>query len=110
MGCDYYIQTKLVIEYKDITGKLFVIYIDLGLKKKYIDQNNDNNDTKSQNFKLELERKITKNNYNKMLYENNKWVKDTYIKKYENYIKKTHREISLILKVYKNFSAWENPN
>lgn len=110
MGCDYYIQNELVIEYEDKNGKINTIFTDRTIKSGYIfiqDKDSDDTETQYKKFNAELERTIKANKYNKMLFENGEWVKESYKTKYEGYLMKTYRDIIKIIKVYKKKSAWE---
>jgi hypothetical protein len=112
MGCDYYIQTELVIEYKDNTGRINTIYTNRKLEKGYIyfyenQDSDDDDETDHEKYKAELERLIKNNTYNKILFENGKWVKESYKGKYETYLRKTFKDIHEFLKVYKKNKAWE---
>ena len=112
MGCDYYIQTQLVIEYLDNLGRFSVIYTDRYIKKGYLfkcsDYDSDNIcETEYQKCKSEIEQKIKENTYNKILFENNAWTKETYKNKFEQRLTKEFKEISNINKIYKKTTAWE---
>lgn len=112
MGCDYYIQTELVIEFRDKDSKICVIHTNIKLEKGYIfsypDQDSDDDfDTQDKKFQVELERRIQQNTYNKMLFENEVWIKESYKTKYEAYLFKTYKDIVKILKIYKKYSAWQ---
>lgn len=112
MGCDYYIQSELVIEYHDKSGRINTIYTNRSVEKGYVfnyqDQDSDDDeDTSYKKFKAEVERRIKNNTYNKMLYENGEWAKESYKRKYEDYLFKTYKDIVKIIKIYKKHSAWE---
>ena len=112
MGCDYYIQKELVIEYLDKTGKIFALYTDRNIEKGYILQSSehdsdDDEDTSYKKYKEEIERRIKYNTYNKILFENGDWVQESYKKKYEQYLLRTYKEIVKIIKIYKKNTAWE---
>lgn len=112
MGCDYYIQTELVIEYEDKNGRLCSIYTNRELQKGYIfnyqDQDSDDDlETSDKKYQAEIERRIAENTYNKILFVNGEWVKESYKKKYEEHLMKTYKEIMKIHKVYKKASAWK---
>jgi hypothetical protein len=112
MGCDYYIQSEFVIEFIDKSGKISFIYTNRGLKKGYIfnynDQDSDDDEeTAFQKYDQEIENKIRKNTYNKMLFEDNTWVKDSYRKKYEERFKRDFIQIKDFIKIYKKFTAWK---
>ena len=112
MGCDYYIQTELVIEFRDKDGKICTIYTNRELQKGYIfsypDQDSDDDmETQDKKYHAELERRIQQHTNNKMLFENDNWIKESYKKKYEDYILKTFNQIHKLKKVYKRTSAWQ---
>lgn len=112
MGCDYYIQKELVIEYRTKNNSINTIYTNRKLEKGYIlyypnQLPDDDDDTDHNKYKAELDRQIEKKTYNKILFENGKWVRRKYKIKYEAYLMKTFGEISEILKVYKKNIAWE---
>ena len=92
MGCDYYIQTELVIEYLDSKGRLSFTYTNRKLEKGYIHEpsdydSDDDWETVSKKYYAEIERRISQNTYNKVLFENDEWIKESYKKNYEVMIK-----------------------
>jgi hypothetical protein len=109
MDLDCYTQSKLVIEYLDKNNVKSVIYTDLKLLKgkisHYLDSDNDDLD---QENRLRIEKRIDKNKYDKMLFENDQWIKKSYKKHYKKSIIKEFKDISKIIKIYKNLSSWEN--
>jgi hypothetical protein len=112
MGCDYYIQKELVIEYQAKNGKIYTIYTNRTIEKGYIfsypnEDSDDDKDTSYTKYRDELEKKITENTYDKILFENGRWIEESYKKKYENYLNETCNNISKLLKVYKKITAWE---
>lgn len=112
MGCDYYIQKELVIEYQAKNGKIYTIYTDRVVQKGFIFNypNEDSDDdmvTANKKYNDELQKKIQENTYNKILFKNGKWVEETYKKKYENSLNETCKDILQLLKVYKKHTAWE---
>ena len=112
MGCDYYIQTTIVIEYLNKMGNKSVIYTNQDITKGYIfsyqdyDSDDDVN-TKHTKYMAELERKINECIYDKVLFENDKWIKESYRKKYEEQLKTEFKEITNIKKIYKKTAAWK---
>ena len=112
MGCDYYIQSELVIEYRDKTGRFWTLYTNRELQKCYIfdyeNKDSDNDlDTSNQKYKDAIAKKIEANTYNKILFENGEWVKESYKSKYDKYLMKTYKDIVNYVKIYKKYSAWE---
>ena len=110
MGCDYYLQSELVIVYEDKNCKLCTIYTNTKIEKGYVftykDQDSDDDDITAQNkFQAEIERQIKENTYNKILFENGYWVKKSYKTNYESYLTKTFPEIAKIIKIYKKCSG-----
>jgi hypothetical protein len=112
MGCDYYIQTELVIEYVDIIGRISLIRTNRDTSKGYIfnytDYDSDDDvETSHKKYNAEIERKIKENTYNKILFENDAWIKESYRKNYEEQLKSEFKEIHKFKKIYKKVSAWE---
>jgi hypothetical protein len=108
MGCDYYIQTDLVIEYLDKMGRLSLIYTNRSIKRGYLFKELDNDtETSYKKYKAEIQIIIKNNTYNKILFDNANWVKETYKKNYKADIKRQFREIDNIQKIYKKTTAWE---
>jgi predicted methyltransferase len=110
MGCDYYIQKEFVIEYECKDGKINTIVTNKTTEKGYIFsfQNEDSDDdmeTENNKFYAELERMIDENTYDKILFENDNWVKETYKKRYQDYLFKTFNQIYKLKKVYKSCYA-----
>jgi hypothetical protein len=112
MGCDYYIQIELVIEYVDVVGRISLIRTNRSFKKGYIYQSpyydsDDDQETSYKKYKTEIERKIKENTYNKILFDNNVWIKESYRKNYEEQLKREFKEIYKFKKIYKKVTAWE---
>ena len=112
MGCDYYVKTELVIEYIDIIGRISFIFTNQDTSKGYIfnykdHDSDDDQETSYNKYKVELERKIKENTYNKILFENDEWIKESYRKKYEEQLKCEFKEIHKFKKIYKKVTAWE---
>jgi hypothetical protein len=85
MGCDYYVRTELVIEYLDKMGRLSKIYTDVFINKGYIFQisdydSDDDFETADKKYNIEIERRIQENTYNKIIFDNDIWIKETYKK------------------------------
>ena len=111
MGCDYYIQTELVIEYQTKDGRINTIYTDRKINKGYIFNtsdydSDDDHETAYKKYYAEIEREIKNNTFNKMLFENSEWIKESYKKKYQDYLLKLF-DIYKFIKVYKRTSAWK---
>jgi hypothetical protein len=112
MGCDYYIQNVLVIDYQDKDGIIHTIYTNKSVEKGYLfcspDYDSDDDiETSYNKYQDEIERIIKKNEYDKILFENGEWVKKSYKMNYEAYLMKTYKDIENFVKVYKNYSAWQ---
>lgn len=112
MGCDYYIQNILVIEYQAKNGRINTIYTNRNIEKGYLFRSpdydtDDDEETSDKKYQAELERIIKKNEYDKMLFENGEWVKKSYKMNYETNLMETYKEIVKFVKVYKKYSAWE---
>ncbi len=112
MGCDYYIKTELVIEYVDIIGKISLISTNRSLEKGYVYKapdydSDDDQETSYKKYQVEIERRIKNNTYNKILFENDTWIKESYRKKYEEQLKKEFKEIHKFKKIHKKITAWE---
>jgi hypothetical protein len=112
MGCDYYIQTELVIEYVDIIGRISLIRTNRDINKGYIFNykdydSDDDQETSYKKYKAEIERKIKENTYDKILFVNDIWIKESYKKKYEEQLKREFKEIYKFIKIYKKVCAWE---
>jgi hypothetical protein len=112
MGCDYYVQSELVIEYLDKIGRNSVIRTNIGRSNQYIynyddSDSDDDEETKYKKYLAEIERKIKENTYDKVLFDNNEWIKESYKKRYEEKLKRDFKEISIIKKIYKKVTAWK---
>jgi hypothetical protein len=112
MGCDYYLQNELVIVYEDKNCKFSTIYTNRKIEKGYVfnykEQDSDDDEvTAEHKFQAEIEIQIRENTYNKILFENGKWVKESYKTNYESYLEKTFPEIVKIIKIYKKHSGFK---
>jgi hypothetical protein len=112
MGCDYYVQTELVIEYLDKMGRLSIIYTDIIVNKGYIYQpsdydSDDDYETAIKKYDAEIERRIAENTYDKVIFDNDEWTKETYKTKYNERLMREFKEIDNIKKIYKKTTAWE---
>ena len=106
MGCDYYIQVKLVIEYIEKDGKLCKVAINEELQKGYIfsysdDDSEDDIEIQDEKYYNELEKRIKTNTNEKMLFENECWIKESYRTIYENDILTNVNNIHKLKRVYK---------
>ncbi len=111
MDCHYYIQSELVIEYIDVNGAKSITKTERTLEKRYVlivtDEDSDNDEeTLLQKLKEKIERRISKNTYKKMLYENNVWVKLSYEKRYKKELQIICPRIVKLVKMYKDYRAW----
>jgi hypothetical protein len=71
-------------------------------------QNLDNyqeKDTHDDNYIIDLERKLKENTFEKIIYKDEKWRKDSYKKKYEYYLLKSFNDIDKLKKIYKSNTA-----
>jgi len=112
MPCDYYVQSDLVIVYFDNQGALSTTRTNRILEKGYIikvpdEDSDDDLETQNKKWKEELQKIIEKYTYKKMLYESDKWIKDSYGKKYLQQINILCPRMSKIVKIYKDYYAWE---
>jgi len=112
MGCDYYIQSELVIEYVDDKGAISKTSTNRVIEKCYVyyvpdEDSDDDQETQYKKFQDELKRKIIENTHKKMLYDNEEWVKSSYEKKYVKELKIICPRMVKLLKVYKDYTAWE---
>lgn len=110
MVCDYYVESELVVEYQDKTRRLCTVYTNRKVEKYYVSipldyDSDDDDETEYKKYEAEVERKIKDNTYNKMLFENGEWIKESYRKKYENNLLKLFPDINKILKLYKKHTA-----
>jgi len=81
-------------------------------KKRYIftypDYNSDDdNDITNTKINIEIERKIKKNTYDKIIFDNDIWIKESYKKRYQGLFKREFKEIDNIKKIYKTNIAWK---
>jgi hypothetical protein len=112
MGCDYYKQSELVIEYIDNNGAISVTKTNRIVEKGYIfhitdNDSDDDEETQNEKYKKELEKRISENTYKKMLYENNSWTKSSYEKKYKNELFILCPRMVKLVKIYKDYYAWK---
>lgn len=112
MRCDYCIQSELVIKFRDKDGKICAIYTNMELQNKCIfsyshEDSDDDVESQDKKYYAELERINEQHTNNKMLFENEVWIKESYKKKYEDYILKTFNEIHKLKEVYQRTSVLE---
>jgi hypothetical protein len=112
MTCHYYIQKELIIEYQAKNGKIYTIYTDRTIQKGFIfsypnEDSDDDSVTANRKFRLELQKKIKENTYDKILFKNGRWIEESYKKKYEKSLQETCSDILQLLKVYKKLTAYE---
>jgi len=125
MGYDYYICKKIVFIIKDIEYELyeygeneghdFAMDNEKGEPIMYKCDGYDSDDDKETKIKKfdEYKKKLFKSyeEPDKILYENGKWEKENYCKKYEEKIRKNCEreklEYSEITKIYKNTYIWD---
>ena len=115
MTCDYYIQTDLVCEYMDASGKHHTLYTNRKMLKGYIQYDvasEDDDDeldqpTATNRYLVLLTEKLNKNTYNKMFYDNDNWQKSRYKQKYEKYLTKFVPRNSYIIKIFKKVKSYE---
>ena len=114
MTCDYYIQTDLVCEYMDSSGKHHTLYTNRKMLKGYIqddvaseDEDEFDQPTAKKRYVVLLTDKLNKNTYNKMFYDNNNWQKHRYKAKYEKYLANIVPRNSSIVKIFKKVKSYE---
>lgn len=111
MGCDYYIHSDLVIEYFDNKGTISTTRTNRTIEKCYIcdvpdEDSDDDQETQYKKYIEEIERLVLKNTYKKILYENEKWIKTSYEKKYAKDLPLLCPGMVKIVKIYKDYGAW----
>jgi hypothetical protein len=107
MGCDYVVVYSLVIEYIDIENKFCKVSTNYKIKNCYLDENieyceNNHYDEIRSDF---LNKKIQENTRKKILFENEKWVKNSYKKRYKNFWYCNYIKFNKMIKVYKEIKA-----
>lgn len=112
MGCDYYVQSDLVIVYYDKQGALSTTRTNRMLEKGYIfsfpdEDSDDDEETKYTKWKAELKKCIERKTYKKILYDNDKWIKNSYEKRYSDDISAICPRMVKLVKIYKDYYAWE---
>ncbi len=114
MTCDYYIQTELVCEYMDSSGKHHTLYTNRKMLNGYIQDDVASEDEEDldqtiakKRYVVLLTEKLNKNTYNKMFYDNDNWQKPRYKQKYEKYLAKFVPINSYIVKIFKKVKSYE---
>jgi|LakMenEpi03Aug12_release.lakeMendotaPanAssembly.Ray.scaffolds.fasta_scaffold416292_2 hypothetical protein len=112
MGCDYYTQTELVVEYVDENGFIYKTISNINQEKGYVfnipDANSDDDEETMYNkYDKYIEIIINRNKYIKILYENDEWINPLYENKYKNELLILYPRIYKLVKVYKNHTAWK---
>lgn len=112
MGCDYYIQSELVVEYIDTNGGMSTTKTNRTLEKGYIfnvaDMDSDDDDeTQYKKYLEEIDKNIARYTYKKNLYENELWIKSSYEKNYKKDIQIMCPTMIRLVKVYKDYHAWK---
>jgi hypothetical protein len=97
----YFVRTELVIKYYSKAGKINTICTNIKMKKYVHDCFQKNIDIINE----ELNEKIQKKTYKKILYDNDKWVKKSYKQKYKYHILKTFIDIDKFIQIYKKSTA-----
>ena len=111
MVCDYYIQSELVIEFIEINGAISKTRTNRTVKRGYImnipdNDSDDDFETQEIKYNKELEKIMSQNTYQKILYENDKWIKLSYEKRYLKDIHILCPTMSKLIKIYKENTAW----
>lgn len=112
MGCDYYIQSELVIEYVEEKGCICKTRTNRVLEKGYVfnipdEDSDDDEETQLQKINKYIEKMIDKHTYKKILYDNGEWVKSSYEKKYVKDLKMICPRMVKLVKIYKDYIAWK---
>jgi len=100
---DYVVESYLVIEYVDEKNRNSILTTNC--ERKYCHLDNSSEENKEIKDVL-LKRKLEKTTRKKMMFENNEWIKGSYKKSYK---KIWYININKLLKVYKVYKAFENP-
>ena len=102
MGCDFYIEKSLIIEYISLNGQLCKVAMTTKREKGYVNKYEPG----SNKYERRLAKKMAKKSYVRMIYEKKTWIKEGYQKKYEAKIRKWFPEIKDFIKIYKDSIAW----
>lgn len=105
MGCDYLIETSLVIEFYSIKGEICKIVTNTKRKKGFLYKYNEKSE-KSEKYVKKLEKKMGKKCYIKTIYENKTWSRDNYQEKYETKLRSWFPRIDTFIKIYKDSISW----
>jgi hypothetical protein len=100
MGCDYYSGFDLCVEFTK--GK--VVKINLEHNRSYCSSSNNDSDDESDPVKRDIN-SFLQRNPDKILFENEKWVKDAYEKNFGHYV--AQHDIKIIKKITKVSYAYE---
>jgi hypothetical protein len=112
MGCDYYVQTEVVVKFLDTKGNLDTVETQQEIESKYIGyvsdyDSDDDDDTAHKKYEAQLAKRMKEScEKDKVLYENSHWVKDSYQLRYEALLKANFPQIQQFIKVYKTTTAW----
>ena len=101
---DYVVESYLVIEYVDEKNRNSMLTTNCERKYYHLDNSSEEN---KEIKNILLKRKLEETTRKKMMFENNEWVKCSYKKCYK---KIWYININKLLKVYKVYKAFENPN
>jgi len=102
MGCDYYTEKSIIINYISSKGETCRIITNTKRERGFINKYEPNTDK----FNKKMNKYTTKNTYKKMIYENNTWLQDTYQEKYETKFRKWFPHIKDFIQIYKASVAW----
>jgi hypothetical protein len=113
MSCDYSVTNELVIEYINANGSIDKMYSDKQNIEYFIDKNDIDYDSDSENYatfdnkyKKLIEFKIAENTYNKIIYDNNVWIKPEYKHKFDRLL--FMYNITKVIRIYKKYKAFAN--
>jgi hypothetical protein len=101
MGCDYLIETSIIIEYYTKNGEICKIITNTKRKKGFIDKHYKNN-----KYLKKLTKQMENKCYIKTIYENKKWTKENYQEKYESTLRRWFPKIDTFIKIYKDSISW----
>ena len=116
MGCDYYVLTELIISYYDDKGEIITVIAHSFKDRRYLgyikdEDSDDDYETARQKRDEELNKRLDENTYQKILFENNTWVKESYKTKFEYEFEQRLQykcpNFVTLIKMYKDVSSWE---